>query len=727
MIKLEVCKGDKNMESVLGKKMHDVKTQAQNLISKLSLTEKIGQLTQFGVSIYGDRLDYSLDHYDEGKIGSYLSACGAQVTNMLQKECAEKYPTHIPLLFAHDVIHGYRTTLPTPLAQSCSWDPEVAKKGAEVAAKEAYVGGLKWTFSPMVDIARDPRWGRIVEGYGEDPYLCSRFSEATVKGYQGEEIGKKYHILACMKHFIGYGNCVGGRDYNEVEMSLHTLHNVYLPSFKAGIDAGAATVMTAYHTLNGVPCTGSKYIMTDLLRGECGFDGFVISDFAAVHEMVPHGYVENEKEATANAFLAGTNMLMAGDLYNDNIPKLMEEGRITEEEIDQALLPIISMKILLGLFENPYVDESEEEKVYFCQEHMDAARETGRDCIVLLENNGILPLQKGAKVALIGPLADDQEHVLGTWACMKDPSKTISIREGFEKAGVDISYAKGSDIHEANAKEIAVAVEVAQASDVAVLVLGESCEMSGEAHSRADLIIPECQQKLLDAVIETGTPVVLLISAGRPIIVEKFREKVAAVAYVWQLGSSMGDAVADIITGKYDVSGRLSVSVPRSVGQVPIYYNHPNTGRPNLGKVWYETGYVDEAAYPRYPFGYGLSYTEFEYSDLTLSDTKMTTDGSINVSCKVKNIGSREGKTVVQLYVRDLVGSCVRPIKELKGFEKVTLAPGESATVRFNLKAEDLSFYNSKLERVIEPGKFHIWVGKNSDDEALFTEFSITE
>lgn len=713
------------MLNVSNERMKEAKIQAQELISKLTLTEKIGQLTQFGVSIYGDKLDYSIDHYEEGKIGSYLSACGAQVTNMLQKECAEKYPTHIPLLFAHDVIHGYRTTLPTPLAQSCSWDPSIAEKGAQVAAKEAYVAGLKWTFSPMVDIARDPRWGRIVEGYGEDPYLCSRFSEATVKGYQGKEIGEKYHILSCMKHFIGYGNCVGGRDYNEVEMSMHTLHNVYLPPFKAGIDAGAATVMTAYHSLNGVPCTGSKYLLTDVLRGECGFDGFVISDFAAVHEMVPHGYAENEKEASYNAFSAGVNMVMAGDIYNDNFPQFIEEGKITEADIDKALLPILTMKVLLGLFENPYVDESEEDKVYFCKEHMEAARETGRDCIVLLENNGILPLQEGKKTALIGPLADDKEHVLGTWACKKDPSKTVSIVEGFQNAGIEVAYAKGCDISEGSDEEIESAVETAKACDVVVMVLGESCEMSGEAHSRADLTIPKIQRQLLDAVIETGVPVVLLVSAGRPIVVESFREKVAALAYVWQLGSSTGDAVADILTGKYDANGRLSVSVPRSVGQVPIYYNHPNTGRPNLGKVWYETGYVDESAYPRYPFGYGLSYTDFEFSDLVLSENVMTVDGSITASCKVTNIGKRAGKTVVQLYVRDLVGRCVRPVKELKGFEKISLEAGESCTVSFSLKAEELAFHNEKLEKIIEPGRFYLWIGKDSGDEKLFAEFEV--
>ena len=713
------------MLNVSKERLQDAQKRAKKIIEDLTLTEKIGQLSQFGVSIYGDELDYSLDHYPEGKIGSYLSASGADVTNMMQEKCKELYPTHIPLLFAHDVIHGYKTTLPTPLAQSCSWDPEVARKGAEVAAKEAYVGGLKWTFSPMVDIARDPRWGRIMEGYGEDPYLCSRFAEATVKGYQGEELGEKYHILACMKHFVGYGNCVGGRDYNEVDMSMRTLGDVYLPSFKAGIDAGAATVMTAYHTLNGIPCTGNRYLMTDVLRGYCGFDGFVISDFAAVHEMVPHGHVENEKEAAYKAFDAGTNMVMAGDIYNDYFPELLEEGKITIEEIDAALLPIMTFKILLGLFENPYVDEKEESTTYFCEEHINVAREAGRDCIVLLENNGVLPLDTNRKVALIGPLADDREHVLGSWACLKEPDKTISILDGFNNAGISVTYAKGCDIHDGSNEDLEEAVRVAAENDVVVLVLGESFEMSGEAHSRADLTVPNVQQQLFDAIAKTGTPIVLLISAGRPIVVEPFLGKAAAIAYIWQLGTATGDAVTDIITGAYDANGRMTVSVPRSVGQVPIYYNHPNTGRPNLGKVWYETGYVDEAAYPRYPFGYGLSYTTFTVSELELSSDAMDVDGCIHITCKVTNVGDRKGQTVVQLYTRDLVASYVRPVKELKGFEKVSLEAGESKTVQFTLSANDLAFHNEKLEKIVEPGKFHLWVGQNSDDETLFAEFEI--
>lgn len=715
------------MLNVSKERMQEVMSRAEEIISKLTLTEKIGQLSQFGTSIYEDRIEYYFDHYESGKIGSYLTVSGAKVTNMLQKECAERFPTHIPILFGDDVIHGYRTTMPTPLAQSCSWNPMAAEKGAEVAAKEAYVAGVRWTFAPMVDIARDPRWGRIVEGYGEDPYLCSRFSEATVRGYQGEEIGEKYRVLACMKHFIGYGNCVGGRDYNEVEMSPQTLMDVYLPPFQAGIDAGVATVMSGFHSLNGVPCTGSKYLLTDILRDKCGFDGFVVSDAGSVDQLIPHGYAEDYEDAAYKGFTAGVNMLMAGDLYNDNLPKFIEEGRITEADIDNALLPILASKILLGLFENPYVDESEEEQVFFCDEHIAVSRETGRECIVLLENNGALPLESEKKISLIGPLADDREHVLGTWACQKDTSKTISILDGFKNAGVPVTYAKGCDINDGDESEINKAVKAAKESDIAVVVLGESFDMSGEAKSRTELALPDIQLKLLNAVIETGTPVVLLISAGRPIVVEDFREKVSALAYIWQLGTATGDAVADVLLGAYDASGRLSVSVPRCVGQVPVYYNRPNTGKPYKGEVWYEMCYIDESIYPRYPFGYGLSYTDFEYSNLVLSDSVMTAGGRIDITCQVANRGKREGQTVVQLYVRDLVGSCVRPVKELKGFEKISLKAGETCTVRFTLDASALAFHNEKLEKVIEPGQFQLWVGQHSNDEELTTQFSVED
>ena len=712
------------MLNVSKKRLEKAERHADELIKNLSLTEKVGQISQFGTSIYKDEKVYYTDHYPQGTVGSYLTVKGAELTNRLQKECKEKFPTHIPLLFADDVIHGYATVLPTPLAQSCSWDPSAAKRGAEVAAKEAYSGGVKWTFSPMVDIARDPRWGRIVEGYGEDPYLCSRFSEAVVKGYQGDEIGEKDHLLACMKHFVGYGACVGGRDYDAVDMSLQTLFDVYLPSFKAGIDAGAATVMSAFHTFNGVPCTGNKFLLTDVLRGKLGFDGFVISDAGSVWEMITHGFVEDLYGSSVAALTAGLSMLMCGDQFNEHVPEMIKKGDITEKQIDEALRPILVLKDLLGLFEEPFVDEKGEECL-LCAEHRAAAREIARDCIVMLENDGTLPLDKSKKVALIGALADDGDNVLGPWTCLKDPETTVTVLDGFKNAGYDVTYAAGSDILEGTDEQLDEAVKAAKNADVAVLVLGEAHEMSGEAKSRAHLRIPDAPLRVLDAVLETGTPVVLLISAGRPIIVEEYREKVAALAYVWQLGTEMGNAVADVISGEYEPTGRLTASVPRHEGQLPVYYDRNMTGRPYKGLVWYETGYKDMTTLARYPFGYGLGYTEFDFSDIRLSSDSMDKDGSIDVTCTVTNKGKRKGTAVAELYVRDLVASRVRPIKQLKGFCRVTLEPGESRDVTLSLPASSLAFCDENLDMKVEAGRFTVWMAKDSADESLSAEFVV--
>lgn len=714
------------MLNVTPEKLDAAVKRAEEIIKGLTLAEKSGQLSQFGTSIYNDEVHCFEDHYEKGTIGSYLTVGGAEVTNRLQKECKEKFPTHIPILFADDVIHGYKTIFPTPFAQSASWEPEAAKKGAEVAAKEASCAGIRWTFSPMVDIARDPRWGRIVEGYGEDTYLCSKFSEAVVKGYQGEEIGEKDKVLACMKHFIGYGACVGGRDYDAVDMSLNTLYDVYLPPFKAGIDAGAATVMSAFHTFNGVPCTGNKFLLTDVLRGMLKFDGFVISDAGSVWEMKTHGFVENLYDSSKEALQAGLSILMAGDQFNDHIPELIKNGDITEEQIDKALLPVITLKILLGVFEDPFVDPKGEE-CFFCDEHRAAAREMAVKCPVMLENKGSLPLDISKKYALIGPLVDDKENVLGPWALKKEIETTVTIKEGFKNAGIKFSYAKGSDFLENNEQDIADAVECAKNCDAVILVLGEKEEMSGEAKSRVHLRIPDAQIELFNKVAEVGKPIILLISAGRPIIVEEFKDRCDSIVYIWQLGTETGNALADLLLGKHDMSGRLTASVPYHEGQLPVYYNKNHTGRPALGKVWYETGYKDMTTDAAYTFGYGLSYTEFEYSDLTLSATEMKKDGSIEVCCKIKNVGKRGGYTVAQLYIRDLVASCVRPIKELKGFEKLYLEAGQERVVKFTLNADDLAFHNQKLERVVEPGKFNMWVAKDSADNTLKAEFSVVE
>ena len=708
--------------------------KAREIIAKLTLTEKIGQLSQFGTSIYSNKLNIHEDRLAVGKLGSYLTVNGGKLTNMIQKKALELMPTPIPALFGEDVIHGYRTIFPTPLAQSCSWNPEVARKGAEVSAQEAYAAGIKWTFSPMVDIARDPRWGRVVEGYGEDPYLCSRFAEATVKGYQGEpgELGKKNRIMATMKHLVGYSASIGGRDYNAVDMSIQELNDTYLPPFRAGIEAGAETVMCAFNTFNGVPCSGSRYLLHDVLREQLGFEGILVSDAHSIDEMIQHGFAEDDADCAEKSINAGMDVLMAGDLFNDNVPKLIEEGKVTEEQIDQSLLRFLTAKIMLGLFEQPYVDE-EDENCILCKEFLDASREAARECVVLLENrNNTLPLKKEQKIALIGPLADNPKDILGPWipANDKDSVKLLldnstGIYAGLKNAGACVECAAGCAITGEDESMIPEAVELAKRSDVAVLVLGEARDMSGEAKSRAFIRIPDIQLKLLDAVLETGTPVVLLISAGRPIIVEELKDRVAALAYIWQLGSETGNAVADILTGAYNPSGHLTMSVPRHEGQLPVYYNHFRTGRPYQNKVWYESKYMDLDPTPAYPFGYGISYTQFAFENLNLSASEMGADGSIRVAFDILNTGNVDGYAVPQLYIRDLIGCCVRPVKVLKGFQKLFVKAEETVSAEFTLHAKDLAFCDPYGKMIVEPGKFHLWVAQHAWDETLFAEFVI--
>ena len=708
--------------------------KAKELLDKLTLTEKIGQLSQFGTSIYNNKLNIFEDRLKEGKLGSYLTVNGAKLTNEIQKTALELMPTPIPVLFSEDVIHGFRTVFPTPLAQSCSWNPEIARKGAEISAREAYAAGIKWTFSPMVDIARDPRWGRVVEGYGEDPYLCSRFAEATVKGYQGEpgELGKKNRIMATMKHLVGYGAAVGGRDYNSVDMSVQQLNDTYLPPFRAGIEAGAETVMCAFNTLNGVPCSGNRYLLHDVLREQMGFEGILVSDAHSIREMMVHGFAEDESDCAEKSIQAGMDILMAGDLFNDTVPELIAQGKLTEEQIDEAVLRFLTVKFMLGVFEEPYVDEDGETCI-LCPEFLNAARQTAKECIVLLENrNHILPLKKEQKVALIGPLADDPKNILGPWVPANDRqsvqqilASSTGVFAGLKNAGVSVECASGCPITGDDESGIPESVALAKNSDVAVLVLGEGRDMSGEAKSRALIRIPRIQQKLLDAVLDTGTPVVLLVSAGRPIIVEEVKDRVAALAYIWQLGSETGNAVADVLTGAYNPSGRLTMSIPRHEGQLPVYYNHFNTGRPYRSKGWYESKYMGLDPTPVYPFGYGLSYTRFVYENLSLSADAITADGEIQVMFDIRNIDDVDGETVPQLYIRDLVGCCVRPVKELKGFDKLFVKAGETVRASLTLHAKDLAFCDPNGKMIVEPGKFHLWVGQHAWDETLFAEFSV--
>lgn len=714
--------------------------KACELLEKMTLTEKIGQLSQFGTSIYTDEEKTFDDHYAEGKVGSYLTIKGAERTNSIQRSLLNATRLNIPALFADDVIHGYRTTFPTPLAQSCSWNPEVTRKCCEISAKEAYRAGIKWTFSPMVDIARDPRWGRIVEGYGEDTYLTSEFAKAAVLGYQGDsdEIGKD-HIYACMKHYIAYGACIGGRDYNSTDLSLETLHDVYLPPFKAGIDAGAATVMSAFEDINGVPATANKYWLKKVLRDELDFRGFVVSDAGAVTELIPHGFAKDVKDAVKLSFNAGCDMVMAGDMYNDNIPALIDEDKISMEDVDKSVLSILTLKYLCGLMESPYVDENGED-CFFSEEHLKVARESACECAVLLENDGILPLNKekvkGKKIALIGALAGDlgKRDLLGNWSCLCDPSHTVSIEEGLKKAyggtceintyygcGVDADNISNDDDYLRMQND----VNKASQNDIIIAVMGEDNSMSGEASSRSNIELTKIQREMLNLLIKTNKPVILLVASGRPIPLTEYKDKLSSIMMIWQMGSEVGNAVADLLIGNTSPSGRLSVSVPATTGQVPIYYNHNNTGRPPYGNWAFESKYRDCQIAPLYPFGYGLGYSEFKYENVKISDNKVKADGHIDISLDVKNVGEYDGYEVIELYVRDLIGSRVRPVKELRGFKKVFVKANSTLHVDMRLNIESLAFHDQMMNLVIENGDFKLYIAKNSADEEYTFDFSV--
>lgn len=710
----------------------EAEQKAKALLDQMTLTEKLGQLSQFGTSIYSDKEFYFEDHYPEGKVGSYLTIKGAKKTNRIQKEVMEQSRLSIPVIFADDVIHGFRTTFPTPLALSCSWEPSLAEEGSAVAAKEAYRAGLKWTFAPMVDIARDPRWGRIMEGYGEDTYLCCRFAEASVKGFQGDYIGQKDHLLACMKHYVAYGACIGGRDYNSADMALQTLHEVYLPSFKAGIDAGAATVMSAFHDFNGVPCSANKYLLRDVLRDEYGFDGIVISDAGSIHELVDHGYAEDGADAAGKGFASGVDIVMSGDLYNDHLPEHLEKGTVTMEMVDDAVFRILKLKYLLGLFEEPFVDESMETECHFCPEHLESTRNSARRSIVLLENrNKTLPIQpkKGLKIAVIGPLQDNKTDVLGGWAGFADPSHTVTLLDGIREAAAELSIevvsARGCEIVGEDTSGFDEACRVAASADLILATVGENRDMSGEAYCRSELTLPGVQEQLIARLTALGKPVVALVSAGRPMVLSAWKDSVDSLVMMWQLGTETGHAVADVLFGKYNPAGRLTTSFPHSEGQLPVYYNYYSTGRPVRNIRRWEVKYMDAPADPTYCFGYGLSYTDFHYSDLSLSANEMSTDGSLEISCTVTNTGDWDGEEVVQLYVRDLVGCRVRPVKELKGFQKIFLAKGESRRVTFKLEAKELAFFDADMNKIVEPGKFQVWISKNCLANTLEGEFTV--
>lgn len=715
-------------------KMREARRKARELVSRMDLAEKVAQITQ-----YNNGEEQPTAYCAEGRsgncgMGSFIGIRDTEEALRRQTGVVSDNPHGVAAILANDVIHGHRTTFPVPLAQSCSWDPEVARKCCEAAAREAYNAGTRWTFAPMVDIARDPRWGRIVEGYGEDTLLCSDFAAASVRGYQGDspdDLSKPGHILACMKHFAAYGAAIGGRDYNSADMSLQTLFDVYLPPFKAGIDAGAATVMSAYQDVNGVPASGSHFLLTEVLRKCWGFEGFVISDYDAVPELVKHGYAEDLEEAVEKAFNAGVDVVMCGNMYNDCIPKLVAEGRISEEDVTRSAETVVMYKYLLGLMDAP-LDYNEDTSLYFSPAQRAIAREAAAKCSVLLENNGILPINpedyRGKRIAVVGPLADTAEQLLGAWSAWCDPSKGISILEAVKERfeGIaEVVFARGCELDGDDASGIDEAVSLAAGADLVICVVGENRHWSGEGASMSNIGLKGCQTQLVRALGETTTPMVTLLACGRPMPVPELRETSDAVLCIWYGGTEGAHAAVDVLTNAVDPSGRLSVTFPYSQGQIPLYYNHLTTGHKPVEGEPFGTRYNDVQVAPLYPFGYGLGYTSFEYSDLRFSCDHMKTDGEIEVRVTVTNTGEYDGHDVVQLYVHDVAASRCRPEKELKAYKKVFVHAGESVEVVLTLRAQSLAFTNERLESVVEPGRFTVWVAHNSADEKLSGEIFV--
>lgn len=704
--------------------------QIDSVLSLMTLEEKAGQLHQVSLSWAtgpaspeGDKLK----DIKEGKIGSVFNIRGSEKVRALQ-ELALQSRLKIPLLFGLDVIHGFKTTFPIPLAESASWDLEAIELAARVAAVEASASGLNWTFAPMVDIARDPRWGRIMEGAGEDTYLGSLIAAARVKGFQGKGFGSVDAVMACAKHYAAYGAATGGRDYNSVDMSERMLREVHLPPFKAAAMAGAATFMNSFNDLNGVPASGSAFLMRNILKGEWNFNGFVVSDWASIREMIPHGFAENDRDAAKLALNAGSDMDMEGYCYRDNLKDLVEKGEVSLSNLDDAVRRVLRKKFEMGLFEDPFrfTDPVREEKAMNNPEHRKAARDMARKSIVLLKNDDeLLPLKNGQKIALIGPLAKSEDDMLGGWAVgWDDNSDVVSQFEGFEiRFGKqNLLYSKGCGVSDPSKDGFEDAIKTAKAADVVVLSIGESRSMNGEAASRSNLGLPGVQEDLVKEIMATGKPVVILINAGRPLVFNWVADNVPTIVYTWWLGSEAGNAIADVVSGDYNPSGKLTVSFPRNEGQIPIYYNHFNTGRPSMQDIPskdYRTGYIDLKQSSKFPFGYGLSYTSFDYSNLVFSSDRLSKDGVIDVTLTVKNSGDFDGEEVVQLYIRDLVASLVRPVKELKDFKKISLKSGESKKVTFKVDKEKLSFYNEKLDWVAEEGKFDIMIGSSSADIRL--------
>ncbi|KPE51112.1 beta-glucosidase BglX [Chryseobacterium indologenes] len=720
--------------SALGMNAYGQKTVDQKvseLLSKMSLEEKVGQLVQYSGFEYATGPQNSnsatvLEEIKKGRVGSMLNVAGAEETRAFQK-LALQSGLKIPLLFGQDVIHGYRTTFPVNLGQAASWDLGLIEKSERIAATEASAYGIHWTFAPMVDIARDPRWGRVMEGSGEDTYLGTQIGLARIRGFQGKGLGSLDAVMACAKHFAAYGAAVGGRDYNSVDMSLRQLHETYLPPFKAAADAGAATFMNSFNDINGIPATANSYILRDLLKGRWNYKGFVVSDWGSIGEMIPHGYAKDAGEAAERAIEAGSDMDMESRMYMAELPKLVKDGKVEIKLIDDAAGRILKKKFEMGLFEDPYRFSSEERQKEQTHntEHRKFGREFGSKSIVLLKNQGnILPLSKSVKtVALIGPFGKETVANHGFWsiAFKDDQQRIVSQFDGI-KGQLDknstLLYAKGCNVDDNDRSMFAEAVETAKKADVVIMTLGEGHAMSGEAKSRSSIGFTGVQEDLLKEIAKTGKPIVLMINAGRPLIFNWAADHIPAIMYTWWLGTEAGNSIADVLFGTVNPGGKLPMSFPRTEGQIPVYYNHYNTGRPakNNTDRNYVSAYIDLDNDPKFPFGYGLSYTEFKYSDMNLSSTALKGNQTLTVSVTVSNTGKHDGEEVVQLYVRDLFGKVVRPVKELKDFQKVLIRKGESKAITFKLTPENLKFFDNDLNYDWESGEFDIMVGTSSQN-----------
>lgn len=715
-----------------------------NLLQKMTLEEKIGQMNLLtsDMDVTGPFMKpgYKKD-IEAGLCGAIFNAYTPQYTRQLQ-EMAVKTRLKIPLLFGYDVIHGHKTIFPIPLGEACTWDMALMEKSARIAAQEASADGLHWTYSPMVDIARDPRWGRVAEGVGEDTWYGVQVAKAKVKGYQGSDLAATNTVLACVKHFALYGAIEAGRDYNSVDMSRRRMFQDYLPPYKAAIDAGVATVMTSFNDIDGIPATGNKWLLTDLLRKQWGFNGFVVTDYTAINEMIAHSVAKDEYEAGGLALNAGVDMDMQGGIYAGQLKRLLQQKKITQGQIDTAVYRILAAKYDLGLFQDPfrYCDTMRARREIMSPEHLEAARDIARRSIVLLKNERqLLPLKKQGSIAVIGPLANSQRDMIGNWSAAGDASKAVTLLQGIKNklgSNVKISYAQGAHItadtgllkkamqkarieaqDTANAAQMLTeAVQLAQQSDVVIMALGESQGMTGEAASRSNIGIPESQQQLLKAIHATGKPIVLVLMNGRPMTLEWEDAHIPSILETWFLGTEAGNAIADVLFGDYNPAGKITMTFPRNTGQIPIYYNHRSTGRPLDPNNKYTSKYLDVSNEPLYPFGYGLSYTKFTYSAPQLDKQLLKASEKLQVSVNVSNTGDHDGEEVVQLYVRDKTASVTRPVKELKGFRKIALKKGASTTVTFTLSVEDLKFYDKDMEWNSEPGEFTVFVGTNSRD-----------